>query len=459
MKPMKDVIVLLPGILGSVLTRNGKDVWALSGGAIVGGLLSLGGSIKDLALVDQSTDPDKAADGIVATRLLDDVHLIPGLWKIDGYTKVAKAIKGEFDVEEGRNFFTFPYDWRRDNRVAARQLAKKAEDWLGKWRAHPKGAKDAKLILIGHSMGGLVSRYFLEVLDGWRNTRRLITFGTPYRGSLNALNTLANGLKVGVGPLKVDLSPLAQSLPSLHQLLPIYPCYDDGGPDLRRCYEVDVPNLDRAKAQAANEFHREIERKVEDHVKTNEYLQNRYSIHPIVGRKQQTLQSGRRKGNAVEMFATYKGEDMEGDGTVPRVSATPIEVKKEEGAIFAAELHASLQNADSALLNVAGILGALDTEVFEIAEGEPGAALRLVAEDAYAAGAPIAMTVAPAEDWVDLEARVVNVSSKETVHTVLLPAAGAAPRTVAFPPLQAGTYRVTVEGDGAQPVNDVFVVM
>ena len=46
-------------------------------------------------------------------------------------------------------------------------------------------------------MGGLVSRYFLECLEGWKDTKALVTFGTPYRGSLNALDGLANGLKKG----------------------------------------------------------------------------------------------------------------------------------------------------------------------------------------------------------------------------------------------------------------------
>jgi hypothetical protein len=32
-RPMKDVVVLLPGILGIVLRKDGKDVWAFSGGA------------------------------------------------------------------------------------------------------------------------------------------------------------------------------------------------------------------------------------------------------------------------------------------------------------------------------------------------------------------------------------------------------------------------------------------
>jgi triacylglycerol esterase/lipase EstA (alpha/beta hydrolase family) len=44
-------------------------------------------------------------------------------------------------------------------------------------------------------MGGLISRYYLEVLEGWRDCRALVTFGTPYRGAVDAVNYLANGYK------------------------------------------------------------------------------------------------------------------------------------------------------------------------------------------------------------------------------------------------------------------------
>lgn len=460
-KAMNDVIVLLPGILGSALTRDGKDVWALSGGAIAKGLFSPGGSTKQLALADKSTDADVAADGITADRLLDDVHLIPGLWKIDGYTKVADAIKKEFQVTESENFFRFPYDWRRDNRVAAKQLAAKSKGWLAEWRKRP-GKSDAKLILLGHSMGGLVSRYFLECLDGWKDTRLLITFGTPYRGSLKALDVLANGLRVGFGPLGVDLSPLAQSLPSLHQLLPIYPCYDDGTGTLGRVYEVPgIPNLDVEKAKAANAFHREIESAVKLHLQDNAYQQNRYGIHAIVGRKQPTQQSGRLNGGKVDMLETYQGKDMEGDGTVPLVSATPIEMSDAYPRVFAAELHGSLQNADANLVNVGGILSGLDIhgEDFKAAAPTPGIPLRLRLCDAYPTGSPVTMRVEPEEGWVDLEASLVNVDTGHEVQTVPVGPAGSQDRPVAFASLATGTYRVNVEGDGVNPVHDVFVVM
>src|SRR5690606_41822734 len=68
-------------------------------------------------------------------------------------------------------------------------LKEVVERKLGLWRKRP-GMSKARAILIAHSMGGLVARYYLEVLGGWDSCRALITFGTPHRGSLNALDSL-----------------------------------------------------------------------------------------------------------------------------------------------------------------------------------------------------------------------------------------------------------------------------
>ena len=56
--PLGDIVVLIPGITGSVLTRDGEDVWALSGGAALNAVLSLGRSITSLGLVDDRPDVD-----------------------------------------------------------------------------------------------------------------------------------------------------------------------------------------------------------------------------------------------------------------------------------------------------------------------------------------------------------------------------------------------------------------
>ena len=48
--PVADVVVLLPGITGSVLAKDGRDLWAMSGGALVRSLRTLGRSLRDLEL-------------------------------------------------------------------------------------------------------------------------------------------------------------------------------------------------------------------------------------------------------------------------------------------------------------------------------------------------------------------------------------------------------------------------
>src|SRR5690348_6783236 len=91
-----DIIVLLPGILGSVLQRDGKDVWAPTPGAAVRALWTLGRSLRDLRLDTDPPDRDDLGDGVVATRLMPDVHVIPSLWGIHGYSAISAMIVSTF---------------------------------------------------------------------------------------------------------------------------------------------------------------------------------------------------------------------------------------------------------------------------------------------------------------------------------------------------------------------------
>ncbi|MBG0565471.1 lipase/acyltransferase domain-containing protein [Actinoplanes aureus] len=452
-----DVIVLLPGITGSVLQRDGKDVWAPSGGAVLNGVRSLGRSVKELMLERDPVDQDDLGDGVVATRLVPDVHLIPGLWGIDGYSGISAMITSTFDVVPGRTYLELPYDWRRDNRVAARKLAATAGPALHEQR---KQNPDAKLVLIGHSMGGLVARYFLECMDGWKDTRMLITFGTPYRGSLNALNFVANGFTKKIGPFKVaDLSSLLRSFTSVYQLLPIYPCVDAGDGKLTRVAEsTGVPHLDRDRAhRAEHDFHRAIEKAV-----AARSVADPYRIHPVVGLTQSTSQSARLAGG-LQLLDSYEGEDLDGDGTVPRVSATPIELdgRSPDPCVYAPERHASLQNGLSVQTQLLGLLNPVRRqERFRDARG----GLRLDVDDLYAAGEEISVAVTAGVRRVDLIATVADLGRGRR-------AAGPLPLTrtddlrhaLDLPPLEAGTYRIEVSALGeyagsVQPVHGVFLV-
>jgi hypothetical protein len=457
--PIPDVIVLIPGILGSVLQKNGSDVWALSGSGIGRALATHWESIQALALHGDS-DQDDLGDQVVASRLVADVHLIPWLWKIDGYSKIRRALTNSFaDIKAGVNFFEFPYDWRRDNRVAARRFQRESSEWL-EARRKTTGNDQAKLILICHSMGGLVARHFLEVLGGWKDTLALITFGTPYRGSVNALNFIANGMRKKLGPIPiVDLSNLLASFTSVYQLLPVYRCHDEGKGHGYLKDAKHIPNLDLTRVETAKAFHDKIEEAVNTNLKDPAYQANRYLVHPIVGTRQPTLQSSRfTTEGGFEILDSFDGKDQSGDGTVPSFSATPIEIEKEKRETFIAEAHGSLQNATAVWDHIESVLkySRQDLSIFRGDLQENKLAVALAIDDLYERGEPICPKARP-DGAALLTATVTDVDGKNTLTRQMdKPSDGW--HEFEFPPLSEGVYRIRISGAGVAPVQDVFAV-
>jgi hypothetical protein len=452
---LRDVVVLLPGITGSVLADGDNNVvWGYSAGSIAKALLTGGASMrKALALPHDDVSRDDLDDGIHATALMPDLHLIPGLWKIDGYSAIADMLLANFELTEGRNFFRFPYDWRRDNRVAARKLARDTHGWLQAWR--DSGHPDAKLILLAHSMGGLVSRYFLENMEGWKDTRSLITFGTPYRGSLNALDNLTNGMTKG--PL--DLSDLVRQFTGVYQLLPVFECWDDGSGALKRVGETSgIPNVDAARAADALAFHREIEQAVTTNRALAAFQSGGYELYPIVGIAQKTNLSAKASATGSTLSETYHGDVLGGDGTVPRVSAIPIEMSsKPTGAMYAATQHGSLQNFAAVLDHLKGLLSGtmIDLGGFR---GVPKAQVALEIDDVIDTGAPLAVRARPVRPGVQMSAVLRNGSGKVVKRNAMQAGADGWYRTE-FGPQAAGVYRVRVEGDEVEPAEDACVVV
>jgi pimeloyl-ACP methyl ester carboxylesterase len=446
-------MVLLPGITGSVLRKHGTIVWGYSASSIGQALLTLGGTMqRALALPDDDPEVDDLEDGIVADALMPDLHLLPGIWKIDGYGKIADAITTGFEVTEGKNFFQFPYDWRRHNKVAARKLARQTSRWLADWR-ETSGNRDAKLILVCHSMGGLVARYFLECMEGWKDTRALVSFGTPYRGSLNAVDGLANGIKMGT----LDLSEVARRFTAIYQLLPIYECYDPGNGALVRVGETTgIPNVDPAMARAALRFHRDIEEAVNSNRRLPQYQRSSYRIYPAVGISQRTSQSARLAGNRVEMLETHRGQALTGDGTVPQASAIPIELSDAPNAMYAATKHGSLQNADAVITNMVGILSGLDLDLGSFRKPRTHVAIEI--GDLHFSGQPVVLRARPTRDAALKAVFWRSGDVARSAELAMLPA-GDDWLQAEFSPAAPGAYHVAVSGADVETAQDSFVVL
>jgi hypothetical protein len=410
---MSDIIILLPGITGSVLQTRGKDSWALDPSGLFRAISTLGDSVYRLRLDDgDDPDVDDLGDGVVATRVVPHVHLFPWLHEADGYLDTLKWLKQNFRVIEGSiddpkpaNLFAFPYDWRRHNAVAARALEKFVNQRLPVWQAWAN-APDARVILLAHSMGGLVARYYVEVLGGWECCRALLTFGTPHRGSPNALDYLANGFRK-FGVRFHSLTETMRTFSSVYELLPRYEMLDIDG-HLRRPGEVTgIAGIDPNRASKALNFHRAIEAAVSRNMKDARY-QTAHTILAYAGTGQPTNQSATThvgkdpsasRSLEVRKVAPSTVDPLVegGDGTVPFLSAIPIELSERwaEGESMR-ERHGALLRpglmADHVLTHLkrmqAGGLGAIRGESTSETRG-----LSLDVEPLYKAGQTVTLKV------------------------------------------------------------------
>lgn len=350
LRPMEDLIVVLPGIMGSVLQKDGRDLWAPSLSAAAR-ILQRETLVRDLILAGDDPERPTLDDGVVATRLFPDAHLIPGFWKIDGYTSFIRSIVEQFQVREGEvanpyphaNLFPFPYDWRRDNRANALRLKAFVDAQLPQLRARNA---NARLILIGHSMGGLIARYYLEVLGGWEHCRALFTLGTPYKGALKALDYLCNGFK----KFGLDVSPALRSYTSVYQLLPTYGVIERGANTLSLSELNALARVDLARAREAREqFHDQITAAAESRARSPHA--GAYITTIVAGVQQETLQSAVLERGVLKVGANLprplraRKFPNYGDGTVPFFAALPQGARTADlRPVFVAESHGALQN-------------------------------------------------------------------------------------------------------------------
>ena len=360
---LRDIVIVLPGIMGSVLRKGETDIWAATWGAFYRGIAWRG--LADQLVFDESDEAGgKGDDRVRPTGLVSLPSIFPRFWKTDGYTAIREMIASRFRVKledetTPGNYYDFPYDWRGDNRAAARALEAFVGRVLPAWRRHSNNS-EAKVILIGHSMGGLVARHYTEVLGGWRECRALITLGTPHRGSVGALDLLANGLP---WPLS-RLSEVARTFPSIYQLLPIYPVFRTAGDPLRLEDLAELPGIDKSRVAAGIRFHREIEAAVVRNRSEAAYHET-HAIIPFVGTDQPTLSSAVIESGRIIVDRQHPGwiDGMlaGGDGTVPRVSATPTELSNSYRERFLPEHHGVLQSNRHLLDSLAALLAQLQS--------------------------------------------------------------------------------------------------
>jgi triacylglycerol esterase/lipase EstA (alpha/beta hydrolase family) len=111
------------------------------------------------------------------------------------------------------------YDWRQDNHTSAQRLAKIVDEAQA-------DCDGARVVIVAHSMGGIVSREYCRTLGGESKVRGMFLLGSPTLGAVSAFENLRNGFPFDepirrlLNLSRDDTRDLMRSMQSAFQLLP-----------------------------------------------------------------------------------------------------------------------------------------------------------------------------------------------------------------------------------------------
>jgi len=253
--PDRNPIIAIPGILGSKLRdpASGELAWGAFEGGAADPARPAGARLIALPIDERPTLAD-LRDELLPSGVLEklrvqlagipiDIQAYAGILATlgaGGYRDEALGLAGEVDY--GKDHFTcfqFDYDWRRDNVENAKRLHAFIEEkraYVQREYAKRYGIlnADVKFDIAAHSMGGLLTRYYLMygaqdlpangdlpalTWEGAKRVARVILIGPPNAGAAEALVQLVDGRKIG--PTLPYYSPaVLGTFPSIYQLLP-----------------------------------------------------------------------------------------------------------------------------------------------------------------------------------------------------------------------------------------------
>ena len=353
----RDAVIVVPGIMGSELkdAATGKILWGLSDPRWYARVWTSGAALAMLRL----TDDERAGNygRVKATRLLRFPAFAPVLQGYEPYTRLIEALRRTMVHADA--VAEFPYDWRLPVGYNANLLAVAGHRHLEAWRRHPAQVAaqraDAdgtapRLVVVAHSMGGLLARNLTRIPGAVDNIRATVTLGTPFYGSVKAAIMLSTGRGAPAALPRARLRDLATRLPGVYDLLPRNRCVDQGT-SAAKLSPADVARLggDRELAEESGRWHGQLgEAALVGHVQ-------------VVGAHQATPQSltlldGVAHGHPYTCKPAADGGmervNLAGDGTVARDCAQ----LSGPAAMSLAQTHGAISRSDESLLIVTDLL-------------------------------------------------------------------------------------------------------
>lgn len=177
-QPQRQPIIFIHGFAGSRIACEGNELWPPTPLAIEDDLL-------DMRLADDGVSPHPSGCDAQATGILRKALGPFG----DVYDSALKFLE---DIAPDDHHVLF-WDWRKDPRLQRLALNTLIRDALDRPLQKAQGV--TKVVLVGHSMGGLVIRDYIDDPARAEKVARAVTIGTPYWGAPKAIFPLAAGIE------------------------------------------------------------------------------------------------------------------------------------------------------------------------------------------------------------------------------------------------------------------------
>ena len=199
--------IFLPGFAGSNLYCNGEPVWDKS----LGDLAAVGSYLDDLNKLDLRPN------GTPVCR--SEARGVFAVSSLSVYQSSVDFMEEQFDGL-GHHF---GWDWRRKPAASTAKLRAFIAEVLSSPHAVTQG--HSRVVLYGHSYGGLLIRAYLE--ESPEQVARVLTAGTPYFGSAKSIFPLVFGVEDPISLSGLDLildnGDFAQFVSNLEGMYQLYP--------------------------------------------------------------------------------------------------------------------------------------------------------------------------------------------------------------------------------------------
>jgi hypothetical protein len=259
---------------------------------------------------------------------------------------------------------------------------------------------------------------------------------------------------------------------AVYQLLPRYKAVKIENEYVRAAETDAIPNLLQEKAQAALSFIHEIDDAIESNRKIDAYQSDGYLLNPLVGIRQKTYQSAEVVNGKLE--AKYTPSDVvpmnlaDGDSTVPRVSAIPVDKSDQLRETYMSEKHANLQDNDDLLQQLYEWIKLTQTDIQAIRSAGPARdidsepALALFIDDYYSYGEPViisADTYNMDKYDGDIVAKIQSIKPFQGSFEIKLRRVDQGYETM-LEGVSIGSYQITLDAtkSAISSVKDIFVI-